>query len=443
MKDVHKYDDKDRHSALKTEQVGSSTSKEGVKFLKIKLQWSREDFGFSFHAIPSSYSLSGMQTTDFLAYLGFERGRCAFAPSGECYSTWIPEDFDVGEFSAAFDLSYRAIKKAKIALEKCGYFLRLPEGLGYFFSRAGRGVNHRYRRDVSADGHTSPKSSIMKTAEDRYFKFALSWIEGGDAQGWIFHYAPKHPPLSPEFDVIMRFLGIKTFDECPHFEFRPCYWKFMPFESSAEGFHNNNVEIAHRWFDAHPENFGQGIESLLSAQSHLDKFDMSFLPFIEKKNVRIKTHIERNIGKSRTPYKQRVDSFDFDVAISFATTERQYAEELAKMIRDAGFDVFYDDFYPEQLWGRDLIVFFDQIYRKQSKYCVIFVSTNYCERMWTNHERRSAQARALQEKGKEYILPIRVDNSELPGMPSTVGFLSLQEYNIDEIATILIRKLKQ
>ena len=34
--------------------------------------------------------------------------------------------------------------------------------------------------------------------------------------------------------------------------------------------------------------------------------------------------------------------------------------------------------------------------------------------MWTNHERKSAQARALKEKGAEYILPIQVDNSELP-----------------------------
>ena len=32
---------------------------------------------------------------------------------------------------------------------------------------------------------------------------------------------------------------------------------------------------------------------------------------------------------------------------------------------------------------------------------------------WTNHELRSAQARALQEKGNDYILPIRVDETDL------------------------------
>ena len=46
----------------------------------------------------------------------------------------------------------------------------------------------------------------------------------------------------------------------------------------------------------------------------------------------------------------------------------------------------------------------------------------------------------LEEKGKEYILPIRVDDSELAGMPSTVGYLSLDK-GLEAIASMLIRKL--
>ena len=104
--------------------------------------------------------------------------------------------------------------------------------------------------------------------------------------------------------------------------------------------------------------------------------------------------------------------------------------------------MFYDAFYPEELWGKDLVVFFDEIYRKAARYCVIFVSREYVGRQWTNHERRSAQARALAERGGEYILPINVDESELPGMPATIGYLSLSEIGIDGIAEILIKKLR-
>jgi hypothetical protein len=48
-----------------------------------------------------------------------------------------------------------------------------------------------------------------------------------------------------------------------------------------------------------------------------------------------------------------------------------------------------------------------------ARYYVIFVSKEYADRVWTNHESQSAQARALTEKGKDYILPIKVDEAEL------------------------------
>ena len=35
------------------------------------------------------------------------------------------------------------------------------------------------------------------------------------------------------------------------------------------------------------------------------------------------------------------------------------------------------------------------------------------------HELRSAQAKALEQKGDEYILPVKVDDAELDGLPPT------------------------
>jgi len=131
------------------------------------------------------------------------------------------------------------------------------------------------------------------------------------------------------------------------------------------------------------------------------------------------------------------------VAISFAGANREMAERLAVQVRDAGFSVFYDGFYGADLWGKDLAEFFDEIYRKRSRYCVLFISEAYRDRAWTIHERRSAQARALQEKGAEYLLPIRVDDTDLPGMIPTLGYVSLREHRIDEIAQMLIGKLKK
>jgi len=144
---------------------------------------------------------------------------------------------------------------------------------------------------------------------------------------------------------------------------------------------------------------------------------------------------------TRKSTETKSESYEYDVALSFAGTERELAQQLAQDIATRGYSVFYDNFYPEHLWGKDLPVFFDDVYRKRSRFCVIFVSQEYASRMWTTHERQSAQARALEQIGGEYILPIRVDDADLPGMPPTIGYLSMDEYSIDQIATMLEAKL--
>ncbi len=130
----------------------------------------------------------------------------------------------------------------------------------------------------------------------------------------------------------------------------------------------------------------------------------------------------------------------FDVAISFAGAERKLAERLSILVRDAGFNVFYDDFYAEVLWGKNLADEFDEIFRKRARFCVIFISEEYKKRIWTDRERQSAQARAILEKNKEYILPIKVDETELDGLPPTIGYLPISR-GVDHIAEILITKL--
>jgi len=133
----------------------------------------------------------------------------------------------------------------------------------------------------------------------------------------------------------------------------------------------------------------------------------------------------------------------YDVAISFAGPQREIAEAVATRVSAAGFEVFFDGFFPEQLWGKDLAVFFDDVFRKKSRYCAIIVSQDYIDRDWTNHERRSAVARAVTERGREYILPIKVaDEIELPGVPPTIGYVSLNQYSIEQIADMLIKKLR-
>ena len=115
---------------------------------------------------------------------------------------------------------------------------------------------------------------------------------------------------------------------------------------------------------------------------------------------------------------------EFDVALSFAGRDRKHADELAKLLKATGVSVFYDEFFKASLWGKDLYQHLQSVYRDKARYCVVFVSKAYVTRDWTNHELKQAQARAF-GNDREYILPLKLDNSLLPGLNHTVGYLDL------------------
>ena len=111
--------------------------------------------------------------------------------------------------------------------------------------------------------------------------------------------------------------------------------------------------------------------------------------------------------------------YEYDIALSFAAEERGYAEELAACLTGRGAKVFYDRYETADLWGKDLYQHLHEIYSKRARFFVPFVSRNFAQRLWPTHELQSAQERALREQSREYILPIRVDDMELPGLRAT------------------------
>ena len=92
------------------------------------------------------------------------------------------------------------------------------------------------------------------------------------------------------------------------------------------------------------------------------------------------------------------------------------------------------------MWGRDLVVDFDAVFRHRSLYVVIFVSHAYVTKMWTRFELRSALARALEEK-REYVLPARLDDSDVPGLPRTVRHVDCRALGPNELARMIALKL--
>jgi hypothetical protein len=132
--------------------------------------------------------------------------------------------------------------------------------------------------------------------------------------------------------------------------------------------------------------------------------------------------------------------YKYDVALSFAGEDREYVDVVAKILKENNVKVFYDKFEEVDLWGKDLGIHFDYVYRRQSKYFIPFISDSYQKKVWTNYEVRNAIARAIENK-EEYILPVRFDKTELDGIRSTIGYLDVSNTSPQELASKILKKL--
>src|SRR3954447_4499725 len=131
---------------------------------------------------------------------------------------------------------------------------------------------------------------------------------------------------------------------------------------------------------------------------------------------------------------------DYDVCLSFAGEERPYVEQVAKLLSAQNIRVFYDGYEEAGLWGKDLYKHLDNIYRERARFCVIFASKAYREKVWTKHELASAQARAL-SANEEYVLPARFDDTEIPGLNPNIGYSDLRSHTPQQVAGLVKNKL--
>jgi hypothetical protein len=134
------------------------------------------------------------------------------------------------------------------------------------------------------------------------------------------------------------------------------------------------------------------------------------------------------------------DLYSYNVALSFAGEDREYVEAVAVLLKSYGVKVFYDKFEETNLWGKNLFEYLNDVYKNKAKFTVMFISKHYKDKLWTNHERRSMQERAFIESS-EYILPARFDDTEIPGLHSTISYIDLRDKSPSNLANIICSKI--
>lgn len=91
------------------------------------------------------------------------------------------------------------------------------------------------------------------------------------------------------------------------------------------------------------------------------------------------------------------------------------------------------------IWGKDLFVYLDNLYENRAAFCVMFISEIYLKKAWCNHERNSAMRR--QDETSEYILPVCLDQTPLPGITDKYSCLDARDYSPIQLAEAIRMKL--
>jgi TIR domain len=126
-------------------------------------------------------------------------------------------------------------------------------------------------------------------------------------------------------------------------------------------------------------------------------------------------------------------SYEYDIALSFAGENRDIVDEIAKILRINGVSVFYDNFEKHKLWGKRLSQYFQETYGESTHFVVPFISKEYSVKDWTDFEFTIARNEANNRK-TEFILPVRIDDTKIVGLSHDVAYL---DYNIEGIEGIV------
>jgi hypothetical protein len=186
------------------------------------------------------------------------------------------------------------------------------------------------------------------------------------------------------------------------------------------------------WASQNHEYFRWALIWIQKSQSYLEYLSGMELAVGEDQGGSTRATAQESTEHASTPR--------YDVALSFAGEDRARVRSIAHLLVAAKLSVFYDEYEQSSLWGRNLYTHLSDVYQNRAKYCLMFISAFYAGKLWTKREREAAQARAFRESS-EYILPLRLDDTELPGIDPTVAYVDLRQTSDEAVVRLIMEKL--
>ena len=132
----------------------------------------------------------------------------------------------------------------------------------------------------------------------------------------------------------------------------------------------------------------------------------------------------------------------FRVALSFPGERRAFVEQVASHLADSvGRErVLYDKYHEAEFIRIDLDTHLQKLYHEQSELIAVFLCAEYEQKEWCGLEWRAIRD-LIKRRQASIVMPFRFDNTEIPGLFSTDGYVSIGDRTPHDIAKLILERL--
>ena len=133
----------------------------------------------------------------------------------------------------------------------------------------------------------------------------------------------------------------------------------------------------------------------------------------------------------------------FRIALSFPGEHRPFVEQVAKRLAShVGQDrVLYDKYYEAEFARPDLDTYLQRLYHDESELIAVFLCADYERKEWCGLEWRALRD-LIKRRKTSAIMPLRFDNTEIPGLFSTDGYVWIGNRTPHEVADVILQRLQ-
>lgn len=207
------------------------------------------------------------------------------------------------------------------------------------------------------------------------------------------------------------------------------------------------IKSATRWLWTKQERSGLWFEEASPDPTYLTVLVLDAIE-LASGGARVSFCLPGQVGMSKTPVDRTVRgsrrTLRFKVALTFPGEIRPRVERIAEELgkRLGAKNVFYDSYYKEELARPDLDIYLQSIYHDDSELVVVFCCADYSKKDWCGLEWRAIRD-LIKRRQPEKIMPLRLDETTIPGLYSIDGYLDIREMDDKTVADLICKRVRR